>query len=333
MHRSSSRIGRRLGAPCCLMFLVCLCATPRRALAGEASAEFVTRGLTLRRERRDAEALALFQRAFAASPQPMIRSQIALAEQALGRWSSAEQDLSAALATHDGWVEANRGVLEKALAVIQSHLTWLTVTSNVQTAQLWLDNRNLGAVRAEPWRVAEGTHELSLRLADGRSAARSVELLGGAREHFHLEFPEAAPLGPPGPLAAAATAQVPAPSARQPAKLVTTAQHPHTLSTRQGLAVASTTVSLLALAEAVTASLLRVHYVERYNSDACAPERSRQCAPYRDVADTWGTLAVVGYAVAGAAAVSSVALFTSPYWYPSPGSSGTQAGLLLSGRF
>jgi hypothetical protein len=270
--------------------------------------------------------LALFQSAYSAAAQPMILAQIALAEQALGRWLAAEEDLVSALSTHDSWVEANRRVLEKALGVIQSHLSWLAVTTNLDSAELWLDDRNLGRVRAAPWRTLDGTHELSLRLADGRSSVRSVELTGGERQHFHVEFSE---LAPPPALGPSATAT----SAPLPAKPVDSGSAPPATSTRQALAFASAAVSVVALAEAVTASLLRADYVRRYNSDACAPDRSQQCAPYRDVADTLGTMAIVGYVVAGASALGSVALFTAPYWYPSTGPSGTQAGLLVSGQF
>jgi hypothetical protein len=320
MPRSSNRARRFRFALCWLVLVLSLGVLPRRASAAEAPAELVSRGLELRRERRDGEALALFQRAFAASPKPMILSQIALAEQALGRWLSAEQDLTSALAAPDRWVEANRVALERALTVIRSHLSWLTVTSNSASAQLWLDNRNLGAVRAAPFRVEAGVHELSLRMPDGRSSARSVELIGGEREHFHIDFSEAPPL---------ATAKIPS----QPARAVDAPSKPQTMSTREALAVASAAVSVVALAAAVTVSLLRADYVEHYNSDACAPNRSQQCAAYREVADTLGTLSVVGYVVGGVAALGSAALFTAPYWYPSSGSSGTQAGLLLSGQF
>ena len=106
-----------------------------------------------------------------------------------------------------------------------------------------------------------------------------------------------------------------------------------TANTRQTLAYASATLAVVALAEAVTASLLRLDYTHRYNSDACAPERSKQCGAYRDVANTLGNVAVVGYVVAGAAGLGSLALFTSPYWYPSTAAGGAQAGLSFSGKF
>jgi hypothetical protein len=324
MRRSSSKV-RFLRFACGLgLLLLCSAAVPRPALGGEASADPVARGLELRRERRDAEALALFQSAYSAAAKPMILAQIALAEQALGRWLSAERDLASALGTRDPWVDANRGVLEKALSVIQSHLSWLAVTTNVESAEVSLDGLKLGSVRATPWRVTEGVHELALRVADGRSVTRSIEIAGGERAHFHVEVSELASLTAPGQLSS---------SAPKPVQPIQSANAPPATNIGQSFAFATTAVSVVALAEAVTASLLRADYVEQYNSDACAPDRSQKCAPYRDVADTLGTMAIVGYAVAGAAALGSVALFTSPYWYPNTGSRGGQAGLTVSGRF
>ena len=223
-------------------------------------------------------------------------------------------------------VEANRGALERALAVIQSHLSWLAVTSNVEAAQLWLDERNLGALRAAPFRVTIGAHELSLRMADGRSSTRTVELAAGERAHFHVEFSEPSQHAPckAGPTLA---------SPSIPAKTSDSAKKAHATSTRQTFAIASAALSVGALASAVTASLLRIDYVQRYNSEACAPDRSQQCAPYRDVADTLQDVAVVGYVIAGTAALGSVALFTAPYWVPSRDPAAAQVGLSVSGRF
>ncbi|HET9931601.1 MAG TPA: hypothetical protein VFQ35_12965 [Polyangiaceae bacterium] len=289
-------------------------------------ADLVTRGLERRRERRDTEALALFRDAYSISATPMILAQIALAEQALGQWLLAEQDLTAALATHDGWVEANRDALDRALVVIQSHLSWLAVTTNVESAEVWLDDRKLGVVRAAPWRVIQGPHELSLRLADGRSSTRSLELSAGAREHFHVDFSPLLPSIASGPHARA-------PRVRQSAKTFDAANATPETNTRKTLAFASAALSVSAFAGAVTASLLRLEYAHHYNSDACAPDRSQKCAAYRDVAERLGTVAVVGYAVAGVGALGSVALFTAPYWLPGPDPKASQAGLCVWGTF
>src|SRR2546422_8347826 len=54
--------------------------------------EHVSRGLELRKEDRDLDALAEFQLAYGIRPTSRVRAQIALAEQALGRWVVAESD-------------------------------------------------------------------------------------------------------------------------------------------------------------------------------------------------------------------------------------------------
>ena len=77
-----------------------LAGAPRAALAADESdaAALIERGLILRQAQRDAEALALFEKAQALAPSPRGQAQVALAQQALGRWVLAERNLRAALA-------------------------------------------------------------------------------------------------------------------------------------------------------------------------------------------------------------------------------------------
>ena len=63
-----------------------------------------------------------------------------------------------------------------------------------------------------------------------------------------------------------------------------------------------------------------------------AADRSERCAAYRKSANTFGTIAVVGYVVAGAVGVTSVALFTEPLWN-GRGASASGAVLGVSGAF
>src|ERR1044071_3638585 len=75
------------------------------ARADPSSGEMVDKGIQLRREHRDAEALAQFKRAEQLNPAPRIKAQIGLAEQALGQWVEAERDLNLALsANEDPWI-------------------------------------------------------------------------------------------------------------------------------------------------------------------------------------------------------------------------------------
>src|SRR3954466_7836710 len=89
----------------------------------QADEDAIRAGVELRKEQRDAEALDAFRKAFAIKATPRAQAQIALAEQALGRWLEADRDIEAALsATEDPWVVKNRGYLEDARATIAHHV-------------------------------------------------------------------------------------------------------------------------------------------------------------------------------------------------------------------
>jgi serine/threonine protein kinase len=161
--------------------LVCLVAATAllvatRARADEEGAEpLVRQGLELRREHRDAEALAVFRRAYDRVPTPRVKAQVALAEQALGQWLAAETDLRTALDTSgDAWIAHNREALVQALDFVSRHLAWLSVASNVQGARVFIDGASVGAVpMPSPARVTLG--EMHVRVeAEGYVTSERV---------------------------------------------------------------------------------------------------------------------------------------------------------------
>src|SRR5437868_3732788 len=84
--------------------------------SSEGVEDLLKKGIELRRNGRDREALAEFQRAAQIGRTPRVTAQIALAEQALGMWVEAESHMREALASaQDPWVAKNRAVLEGAL--------------------------------------------------------------------------------------------------------------------------------------------------------------------------------------------------------------------------
>jgi hypothetical protein len=147
------------------------------ARAGDASAEPLRRGVELRKEHRNEEALAEFQRAFAEDPSPVARAQIALAEQALARWPEAEHDLAEALsATEDPWIASNRARLADAMSAITRHLGWLQVSVNVTGAELLLDGR---PIERTPARVQSGMAVLQVRAPGFVPDIRRIEVAPG----------------------------------------------------------------------------------------------------------------------------------------------------------
>jgi hypothetical protein len=149
-----------------------------------------TEGLVLRRQRRDAEALADFRQAYAIRPTPRTLAQIALAEQALGRWADAEAHLRAALqAQEDPWIEPHRQVLAAGLADIETHLGQLEIEADVSGAELWVNGMHAGSLPLrEPLRVEAGSVVIEVRAPAYASAQRhtSVEAGETAHETIHL---------------------------------------------------------------------------------------------------------------------------------------------------
>src|SRR5262245_5743759 len=122
-------------APACLVAL---------SLAGDARADdaesLLRRGIDLRKQGQDTEALESFRAAHTLDPTPRAKAQIGLAEQALGRWLDAHQHLSEALsAADDPWIIKNREALEGARSTIEDRLGWLFVMTNAEGAEIWID--------------------------------------------------------------------------------------------------------------------------------------------------------------------------------------------------
>lgn len=284
---------------------------------------YVEQGLELRRARRDEAALSAFERAYQTDARPMILAQIGLAEQALGRFVEAEQHLTQSLATTDAWIDQHRATLEKALSVIAGRLSWLEIAVNAPGAELRVDAQPR-SLDSSPYRLTSGPHTLEVRFASGVTIRRNIELGPGERRIYQLERPEPTP--PP---------VVARPQPAPPPRHLAPPAPPRPAAPRHNVrswAYASATLAGVALLEAVAASLVRQSYIDDYNSPECAPDRSQRCAAYRRSANTFGTIAVVGYAVAGAAGLTSFALFAEPWWSRS-GAPSASAGLGVSGAF
>jgi hypothetical protein len=141
----------------------------------------IAQGVALRTQQRDAEALALFERAHGMTPSPRALAQIALAEQALNRWVAAERHLREALASAtDPWISRNQGPLRSALSVIDSHLGRLEVRTNVPGAELWVAAVREGTLPiAAPLRVPVGALPIEVRAPGYVTQTRTVNITTG----------------------------------------------------------------------------------------------------------------------------------------------------------
>ncbi len=96
-------------------------AQPTRAQQHEAEG-LVAEGVRLRRESRNEEACALFERAHTLAPSPRTAGQLGFAEQRLQRWAAAERHLREALGSPtDEWVARNADALRASLAAVEGH--------------------------------------------------------------------------------------------------------------------------------------------------------------------------------------------------------------------
>jgi hypothetical protein len=227
-----------------------------------------------------------------------VAAQIALAQQALGRWVAAEAGLLRALAAgEDPWIARNRAPLEQALTTVRAQLAWLEVQGNVPGAEVWIAGERAGTLpMAEPVRVAAGVQLVELRAAGYEPAIRRVEVQAGvhARETLVLlpvavrtEAPPAQRAEPP------VTAPAAAPS--RTAAWIT-----------------------LGAGAALVGGGVVAHVVREQNAavwddnSRCLPpglSREQACGSYRSTIDTTTVLAVVGYAAGGAALATSGYLF------------------------
>ncbi|MDP3274023.1 MAG: hypothetical protein Q8Q09_02430 [Deltaproteobacteria bacterium] len=150
----------------------------------------VARGVTLRQAGNDDEALVEFRRAHQLAPSARTQAQIALAEQALGQWVSAEQDLQAALAvTTDPWIERNRESLANAMRQISTRLASIEVRCSTPNAELFVNDVRASALPlTAPVRVAVGTVTLEVRAPGYTTQRRTLEIPQSAqlREVFSL---------------------------------------------------------------------------------------------------------------------------------------------------
>jgi hypothetical protein len=290
---------RRIG----LALIAFALSLPRPAVADE-SDDALARGVALRRERRDAAALAEFQRAYALKQTPRGLAQVALAEAALGKWVAAETDLARALISDDEWIARQRDALQVALGEIQGHLGALDVSS-AQGTEVWIDGELAGHTPVVALRIAEGHRVVELRAPGMSTSRQEMDVRAGETAHV-----EAALV--PAPAAAPQPAAPPAETA-DPEKMRAKAA---AARTRRQFAWGTAGGAVLFAAGGGAATAWAATSAAKYNDNAQCDRaglgvRSVQCASVASQVKTAEALEVVGYGAAGAAALASVILFAT----------------------
>jgi len=143
----------------------------------------VERGIELRRDGRDDEALAVFQRALAQAPSSArIKVHLAATYQALGQWAQAERYLrDAASDPNDAYIRRHRATIDKASAFIEQRLGSLDVTGGPDGAELVLSGQSIGQLPlSQPVRVPIGSYLLEVRKPGFYTVSRPISIGGGA---------------------------------------------------------------------------------------------------------------------------------------------------------
>lgn len=166
---------------------VCLCGSAR-AQALDPTEALLSEGYTLREQGQDDLALAKFEQAYALGQQPRALAQIALAQQALGRWSEAEVNLSRALeATGDPWIDGRRLLLEQSLRTIASELGSLEIACNIGGAAVEIAGRPVGQTPlVSPLRTSERMVEVSISAESYFPLSQRVNVPAGQLTHVDL---------------------------------------------------------------------------------------------------------------------------------------------------
>ena len=252
-----------------------------RAGGAEASASpeeaLIKHGLELREKHDDAGALAEFQRAYRLSSGGQALAQVALAEQALGRWVDAQTHLTEALRHGDDrWIVRNDKLLRQSLLTIQGHTGSLEITGPAAGAEILINNESVGTFPMPPVLVPAGSVALEVRARGYLSVVRTVVIpaRGLAREQVVLV---AAPVAPPLDVAPPNAAPAPAPGSETNAAAVPTiSTHKEAAApddagwsgrTKVGVAIAAGGVASLGLG--IAYQVIREQRAGTFNSHEC----------------------------------------------------------------
>jgi hypothetical protein len=311
-----------------LGFGLCAFAVPGKALAqpkkSSTCTEAETRirlGLKMRAEHRDDGALEEFQKAYRLCSSARALAQIALAEQATGRWKEAEQHLGIVLSTAgDSWVEQHRGDLENAREALAQRLGSLEVSLAPADAagELLLNGEPVARLPQEaPLRVVAGTVTIEVRAQGFVPVTRPVTISPAGRTR---EVVVLSPREPPPPAVIKQPPHEKAPGQRPtPPRVTERAKRPRPQgrSLWKTLGIVGVAVGGAGLAVGLTGQVLREQNALAWNRDeACVRAQPgslpSQCQMRKNAVELEERLAIAGYVAGGVLAATGVLLLVLP---------------------
>lgn len=274
--------------------------------SSDASSEnvLIRNGLELRQKGQDEEALKEFRRAYELSRSARALAQIALAEQALGRWMEAESHLIEALThTQESWIGHNKKHLDQALNDIQGHLGSLELSGDSKEGTVKVDGVQVATLPMRaPLRVPAGSISLEVEAPGFLPIGRTVVVpaRGLAREPLvFVAVAAAKPLPPVGVSPTTVTTEVEKPLAP-----------PSRWGTGRTVGVIVGVAALGSLGTGIAFHVIHESRARSYNSHGCTPTTGlppSDCQSLYDGVNSAGYIAIAGYA--GAAVLGGLATY------------------------
>jgi hypothetical protein len=309
MRYSALQLSVRLAA---LAWSVLVVAIPAQANAqepplapGDEATALIARGIELRKQGRDAEALSVFERNAALHPSTQVAAQIAFAHQALGHWAEAERRLLEVQShTDEDWVVRHQNYIARGIALAGEHLGWLAVDASPGT-EVWMEGEFPSRLPLGRWtRVESGEVVLEARAADHPPTRRIVHLEAKARVWEDFAPTASVPERPP------PSGSMPPP--RDVSRVAGSERSPAGLGVPTWIAGTATGALLLAGTAGI---VVRDGEAQYYNGESCAPvaglSRYARCGAHRDIGIEFQTVAEVSFAgsAIAAAVLGSLLLF------------------------
>jgi hypothetical protein len=178
--------------PSIFTLTILLFAAGARAAPPTPADALIDKGIALRQQHKDQEALDVFQQAHAASPSARTLAQMGLAEASLHRWIDAEAHLSDALDSHDTpWIQSarNRDVLSQTLLLVRTHVGLISIVGPADV-EITVAGQSVGRLPISgPLHLAEGRARIEGAAPGRESAAVNLPVPGGQQQTVHLEMP------------------------------------------------------------------------------------------------------------------------------------------------
>lgn len=291
------------------LFPLLLTVLSGRAFAGEDPEALIRQGVALRKAGEDSKAQGYFQRAYDIARTPRSAAQLGLCEYALGMWSPAEAHLSEALgATEDSWIRGTEATLRESLATVRTHLGRLRISGTPTGAHV----RTAGVERGQlpidrPLYLAPGSHAVEVSAEGYETQRRTATVVAGEEVRLDVELASSG----------GSVAELPAAANRETPPARSDVRWPHRLA--WGTAAGAAALLLGGTVALVASNHDYDDFNHKLVSGTSDPLCSRkqvdkggpECQDLLSAGDRNKTLAIIGFAGAGALAVTSAILFVT----------------------